>query len=142
MPVLLKSGYYVFVRSRENDADNYRDEMVHVETIEKAMLLAKFCSLFVPYNEGGIGNVSWSFYGRADRNEHHTVEGRIVEFFQENPSFGESFGVLPRLAGVGELLTKTGLSSDDYMTRVAETVEVRRFDAPVVYDLVYTNSST
>lgn len=142
MPVLLKSGYYVFVRSWENDADNYRDEMVHVETIEKAMLLAKFCSLFVPYRKGGIGNIPWSFYGPADRDKYPIVDERFVKFFQENPTFGETFGVLPKLTDVSELLERTGLSSDDYMTRVAETVEVRRFDAPVVYDLVYTNSST
>lgn len=131
MEVLRKRGHYVSVLSWENDADAYNTEAKHLFGLEEAKLLVEFVKLFRSKHDGGIGNlIEWFEDEIEEANE------KLVEFFQHHPTFGDEFKVTPSIDGISPLLHDLGLTSENFVTRVAEKVEIQYVPEDHRYDLI------
>lgn len=129
---MLKAGYNVVVTSWENDADNYGTQVVHVAGLADAKFLKEFALLFTSRNSHkqprGFGNV----YGSLEDDEEERLLEAVNEILKNNPDtiYKDWFQPGPvNLDSVtdlaGELL---GHSSDDFLFRVCESVEVLYLD--------------
>jgi hypothetical protein len=134
--VLYKAGYLIRVLSWENDADNYNNEEIQVETEQDAKDLVDFCWLFKSRyrDKGGIGNI---YEARGDDQERELEVYK--KFLEEHPNF-----CYPGFDPVGnpgddELVDymheagyDLGLTSGEQYTRVCDKVEVLFFKEDVI----------
>lgn len=129
---VIKKGYRVSIKTWENDADNYRTEIIEGLSKEAAQFLVDFSKFFYSKNSRKDGNFG-NMYEPSDEEFDELVEHvgpLIIRNFDILKEFGYSY--LDKnnpeewvLDIISELLYLTqGGSSQEFWSRVTDSIKV------------------